>query len=360
MPDDLKLYFVSSIIPARQLLTICSFVPMEECMHKFNKISLLGVVLVLSGILTACGGGGGGSAGLSYTGVTTAAVISNSNAETLALESFTSGTDASSTQAAASTVAVVNATSRKPDAGLLASRLFRSTRIASQELLTTSAGSGPRTLVSIQREMTPLSGSCGGSSLGSLTIDDVTSDVYASIVFSKYCEGGVTLSGSMDFSLILDTASTDYGLMTMNYNNVRVSDGVENVAMSGSMSFDLMASDPTVTINLLMQDPAGKVYKMQNFVITMVSDIDTTGEYLDVSMEGRLYDPDYGYVDLSTTLPMRVYMTDDWPSSGVYVLTGEGGATVTLTASPSGYLADVDLDGDSTVDNTLTGNWVNT
>jgi hypothetical protein len=333
--------------------------PGEIQMRNSNSI-LFVAVLALASLLSACGGGGG-SAGLSYTGVTTAAVIANGNAEPLALESFSSGMNVGSSQNVASSVSVVNAAVRNPDAGIIVSRLIRASRTAAQGLVTTSTGGGRATLVSIQQAMTPMTGGCGGSASGSLTINDVTSDIYASIAFDSYCEAGVSLSGSMNFSLILDSASADYGLMTMNFNNLRITDAIESVVMSGSLRFDSMILSPTITINMLLQDPVGKVYKMKDFVMTMGSGTDGTGDYADISMSGRLYDPDYGYVELSTTVPMRVYLTDNWPSSGSYVLTGQGNATVTLTASPSGYQLDLDLNGDGIDDGTpVIGTWGST
>jgi len=318
---------------------------------------LSAAALVLAGLLSACGGGGG-STGLSYTGVTTAAVISGGNADTLALESFSTGMDVGSSQNIASSVATVNTTAHTPDAGFVISRLITASRTAAQALVTTSTGSSRATLVSIQQAMTPVDGSCGGSASGSLTIDNATSDIHATIAFNSYCESGVTLSGGMNFTLILDTTSSDYGLMTMNFNNVHVSDTVESVALSGSLRFDSMTLDPTVTINMLLQNTVGKVYMMKDFVMTMASGTDGTGDFTDIGMSGRLYDPDYGYVELSTTLPMRVYTGDNWPSSGIYILAGDSNATVTLTASPSGYQLDLDLNGDGIDDGTpVIGTW---
>jgi hypothetical protein len=55
---------------------------------------------------------------------------------------------------------------------------------------------------------------------------------------------------------------------------------------------------------------------------------------------------------------MRVYAGDSWPNAGTYVLTGAGNATVTLTASPTGYQLDLDLNGDGIDDGTpVTGSW---
>lgn len=334
---------------------------------RIYNITLSAILVAVAGLVSGCsgGGGGGGSAGLSYTGVTTAAVISNSNAKTLALESFASGmgagSSAGSSQNVSSTVALVDTTPAPPDVGVVVSRLLAAARTAAQGLVTTADNGGGRTtLVSVQQPITPMSGSCGGTASGTLTIDDVTSDVYASIIFDNYCDAGVTLSGGLSFSLILDTTSTDYGLMTMTFANVQVAESLTNVVIVGSVSFDSLSLTPAVTINILMQSASGRVYKIKDFVMTMTAGTDTTGDYVDVTMTGRLYDPDFGYIDLSTTVPLRVYTTDYWPSAGSYTLTGASNATVTLTANPSGYQLNLDLNGDGIDDGSpVTGIWLN-
>lgn len=330
---------------------------------RIRRAMLFTVVLAVTALLSACSGGGsggGGSSALSYTGVTTAAVITNSNAKTLALESFSTGTSAGSTQNTAKTVAVVDTTYTAPDIGVIVSRLITTSQTAAQGLVTTTASGNRTTLVSIQQTLAPMTGNCGGTASGTLTIDDATSNTYATIIFDNYCDTGVTLSGSMNFSLILDTTSPDYGLMTMNFTNVHVIGALTSLVISGSIQYDSLVLNPATTINMLLQSSVGRVYKIQNLTMTEVTGTDVTGDYTDISMNGRLYDPDFGYVDMTTTLQMRVYTTDYWPSSGSYILTGNGNATVTLTASPSGYQLDLDLNGDGIVDGTpVTGIWLN-
>jgi len=83
-------------------------------------------------------------------------------------------------------------------------------------------------------------------------------------------------------------------------------------------------------MNMLLKDNiADKVYKFENYVMTITED--TKGRYADIEVTGRYYDPDYGYVDISTPVPLRIYSGDDRPSSGEVVCTGASGTKAGLT-----------------------------
>jgi hypothetical protein len=48
--------------------------------------------------------------------------------------------------------------------------------------------------------------------------------------------------------------------------------------------------------------------------------------YIEIQMSGDYYDPDYGYAVLSTEAPIKIYDGENYPSSGVLVVTGEAGS----------------------------------
>ena len=76
-------------------------------------------------------------------------------------------------------------------------------------------------------------------------------------------------------------------------------------------------------------------------------------------MEGRVYHPVHGYVDIETPTPFRTYSGDDNPSEGVMLLTGAEGAQIRLEAiSNLQYEVTADLDGDGTFEwGPETHNW---
>jgi len=75
--------------------------------------------------------------------------------------------------------------------------------------------------------------------------------------------------------------------------------------------------------------------------------------YLFYWWSGRYYDPDEGYVVVSTEEAFVIYDGDDWPLQGVLVITGdtgsEGGRTkarlTVLTSTTFRVEADTDVDG---------------
>jgi len=116
-------------------------------------------------------------------------------------------------------------------------------------------------------------------------------------------------------------------------------------------------------MNMLMRDNVlDKVFRTEDYIIDLSFgpdlDADQLPDYIDASYSGKFYHPVYGYVDITTPTVIRTYAADTWPTSGVLVATGAGGATVTLTAlSNTSYQVDIDEDGISPIEYTNTGNW---
>lgn len=65
----------------------------------------------------------------------------------------------------------------------------------------------------------------------------------------------------------------------------------------------------------------GRVCKIENYQM----DITTEGGYDEITINGRFYDPQFGYVDLETTTPLRIYAGDEYFDSGQLVVTGADG-----------------------------------
>ena len=78
--------------------------------------------------------------------------------------------------------------------------------------------------------------------------------------------------------------------------------------------------------------------------------------FVDISVTGRYYDHDHGYVDVSTEGPFRFYEDENGPSSGKLVLTGadgsEGGPTMArmIVLDSETFQVDADTDGDGFFD----------
>jgi hypothetical protein len=84
------------------------------------------------------------------------------------------------------------------------------------------------------------------------------------------------------------------------------------------------------SFDMSVQEMAGgKRYLMEGYRLVPDGSPDNAGISI---VGGRLFDPDRGYVDVSTTAPLRLDESDAWPSSGVLVATGEASSTLTLSA----------------------------
>jgi hypothetical protein len=117
--------------------------------------------------------------------------------------------------------------------------------------------------------------------------------------------------------------------------------------MNGNIA--ISAADSSITMNMTIQNNTTDwMCKVEDYMMV----VDDYGTYADISISGRFYDQDYGYVDFETsqTQPLRVYSGDEYPSSGELILSGAVGAgsgrtSARLTAVDATHCR-VDVDGD--------------
>ena len=116
----------------------------------------------------------------------------------------------------------------------------------------------------------------------------------------------------------------------------------------GNISYDFETSPVTATMDLLLQDNSTETVYRVKYSMT----IEEGPNYVEIDMSGTYYDPDDGYVVVSTEVPLLVYDGDNWPSEGVLVVIGDtglaGGSTMArLTALSSiTYQVEADTQGD--------------
>ena len=110
---------------------------------------------------------------------------------------------------------------------------------------------------------------------------------------------------------------------------------------------------------LLRDNSTSKVYWVQNYTIEAIEE----AGYVDIDVSGRYYNPDYDYITITTSPPLRIY--DDYPSEGVLIITGNtgtaGGPTRArlIAESSTKFRVQVDTDGDDLYDDYDSGilNW---
>lgn len=315
-------------------------------------ITFLAVALAL----TACsdGGGGGGTPGVTYTGVTTPAAITDANATDMTLGSYTNGTLGTSV----SPLAVASgAPGPVAPATPLALLVAPALQVPIERALAPSPNAGvaaPRATVS---DTVTVPGDCGGSAVLFIRADDVSGDFSGTATYNGFCQDvgePVTLDGSASFSGKIDVASFEFIRFRLDIPLLTAVACGQSMTMSGFLAIEPTGPETTrVTLDQRIRDDAtGLVFWMNNFVITA-----TEGPgYTDVEETGRYYDPRYGYADISTETPLRILDLDPWPSSGAILAQGAvpvAGTTASaarLTAQGPSYLIEADIDGDGDLD----------
>ena len=310
------------------------------------------LAVLLAVFLTACGGGGGGGggspSGISYTGLTIEATIDENNAEDLSTGAYQGG----QTGAAFGSVGAIQAGESVP---VGRPRTLKVSQVLDDALhkVDLTSRSGGTFVGAIYTESDTIYGDCGGSASFTISADDQTGDFSGSFNFNNYCEGGVTISGDVNISGQLDVNTEELIEFDFSFDSLTATSGSDSFTLDGNISFDNTISPATMTMTMLLQDNnTGKVYKVKDYIMTLTEEVN----YVDVEVSGTYFDPDYGYVSITTTAPLCIYDGDDYPSDGVIVVTGNtgigGGSTMArLTAlSSTTYQVEADTNGDGTYD----------
>jgi len=316
-----------------------------------HYLCLVGVIALglMTIVATGGGGGDGGGAppGISYTGLTTQAVIDEDSAEDLATGAYMGYSTGSEIP-----IGAVQS-NWNSDIGLpLNLRLPQVLEEALYRLdITSHSGAAPFGAIQCDSETIP--GDCGGSAYGYLCVDDVSGAFDGYFDFSSYCSEGVTISGRADFSGTIDVYTLEFLQFSFSFDNVTVVSGDYSFTLAGSISYDFTSSPVRVTMDMLLSDnSSGKVYWVADYTMNL-----TMGPgYVDVEISGRYYDPDYGYVNIHTPDPFRIYDGDDYPSYGILFLEGNTGTAGSFTCawlqvlSSTTYHVEADTNGDGTRD----------
>jgi hypothetical protein len=166
--------------------------------------------------------------------------------------------------------------------------------------------------------------------------------------FNNYCESGITLSGSVGLGGQASTITGDILTMTLTFNDLIGTVYAEPVTFNGSITADLSRTPAYMSMNLSMRDNyTGKTYRVENFTIA-IWDYGNLGEF---TISGRFYDPDYGYITISTPLNFGIMSYNSYPHQGEMVIHGGNGTKARLRVIDSNYCTvEADTDGDGTYD----------
>jgi hypothetical protein len=314
----------------------------------------LGVMLfVLSAFaFVGCGGGSGGSGGggdgtiaISYTGSTSPASVTASNAEDLAVGSFLGAS--AGTSVVALGVASPEADPPFPQLSwpIHLPSLFKTAALDAYFNGQAPAGASS----AIKTVDGSETGACGGKVTYTLQVDDVTGDFSGTFTFDDYCDGGIEISGRATAEGSVDLATDEIEQLTVTFNNL----SSDEIVIQGFVSIDATGFPEIIEMDYLAQDRSnGKVYWVNDFRLLVTE----KAGFVEVEASGgcRYYDPDFGYVDVATSVPFVIFEGDDYPASGVMVCTGENDTKAKMTCiDNASFRIEADTDGNGSYETDL-------
>jgi hypothetical protein len=313
-------------------------------------------------LLFGCGGGGGGGDSASlYTGITSPAVVTDDNAEEIALQAYQAGDLSASTVSILGVSENRNSAVGSPKLLTLARMLKESAdRIPVLSGTTVPLGAStpvlPMTVVTIDNTVYD---GFGGSMTLHLSLDDQTGDFSGTFRFNDWHgDGSGTISGLASVSGSFNLNDSSFAHIRFSFNPITMDDGIDIVSIYGTV--DLVSdgySSASSTMNIFLQDGNSlETVWISNYTMTLFdgpdNDFDGEPDYVDATVSGTIYLPNFGCVVVTTPIPFRHYAGFSLPSSGVLLVTGSEGGSAKLVVNSAvpespGYHVEADLDGNS-------------
>ena len=325
-------------------------------------IAALGLLSSISG----CGNGGGnGASALSYTGTVSPATLTAANSPTLLGGAYTGGNSGIIIgKVTAGLTQYDYGASRRPRTIVMSAALIKFIQLTAVD----DVLARPETAATITNiPDSIINGNCGGTAAVNGSYDDADGTLSLSATLNGYCEGGTTLDGTVGASgqavadsqnnINISSITVTLAKLTAIYSDDSfTADGTMNIAPQPGHTY--IGDDILITINMVLKDNATtKVYKLEDFAISESATIGAVS-YDDLTINGRFYDPDEGFIDLSTPGPIRIMNNAQWPSSGSLRGTGNNSSATITAQSNTTYRLDVDTDGNGSVDSIENGLWI--
>ncbi|MBD1401669.1 hypothetical protein [Pelovirga terrestris] len=294
--------------------------------NKWTRLLLVGIAMV-SLILGACGGGGGGGgsneslASTSYTGERSQAYLNAENAETLVLGAY-EGLNSESI------VPLALETSTTTEIGI--EDPYHLKTLMTRTLL----------LAQTDNQITMLNvfepwEFCNNYPAGYTTdtIKETNTGLQGDINFFN-CnaeDGGdvIIIDGKMTLSLVEEGNLIK---VSMTMNPLYMVSGVDRYALYGKIGGTTNKNDMTsivLTTDITMQETSGRTYWLNNYRMDSAEKYDVTGTHwgTELTISGRYYSNDHGYVDFATEEVIFMPFNDLAPAhDGLIKFTGSNGS----------------------------------
>jgi hypothetical protein len=313
--------------------------------HRKRVWLLLGCMVLSFAMIFGCGGGGSSgsssSSGLSYSGSTTQAEISEQNAAQLSTNVMTIGSNSSAFNTIGS---MSHENGSKP---FILPAMTTALRDVVHQIDIASSVSQDLS-AAVQTRTDTFAGDCTAGDNGiatySIQVNDQTGAFSGSFEFSDFCVGRTVIDGTTTFSGTVNVQTEELQSFTLTFEDLTVSAGELAFTFDGSITMDMASSEAGTEMNLLVKnDLTGDIYQVKDYSMSVTD----YGSYKSIEISGTFYDPDNGYVTVSTPEPLLYTDSATYPNAGQIELTGSGGSTAQLTAiDDKTCQLKVDADGD--------------
>jgi hypothetical protein len=292
-------------------------------MCKKNLSALIIIIVSLFPfIINGCGddrdSGDDGNSALSYTGLTTQAVIDATNAQEIIGKSI----NAVRQNMAVPILSVNQPLKNQPDPGFLTLWI----PLIIEDSLTMGVRSfetNPLSRTHINTVADIKYGNCGGHATCDLDTNNLTGETAGSVTYSDYCDMGITISGTSSLSGTKDLVTDNWITAIIAFDNLIV----ESNTFNGNISLDNTVTPGIVTMNVYSKDnTSGKVFWIDGYKLGIID----RGDEKEGDLNGTFYHPDYGYVILSMDDTFIVYDGDEWPSTGSIFFEGDNSTEAQL------------------------------
>jgi len=282
---------------------------------------------------------------LFYKGITTQAAVTSENAESLTMSGFDGGNISS----IVSSIPKTNQNNRKSAQVNLpvlqfAQILKQSTRrIEIPKKILHERVMGRRSHYQVVGDL------CGTANY-TLDINDVNGSFSGTIAYLDFTSESVVFDGTATIRGTMNADNHEVSRLTLSFSSLELEYLTSTFSLTGSLSWGENTSESytqTLSMNMvLLNQETDKTYWYNNYEMVSVSD------YYDIeqTISGRYYDHDFGFIDLTTTTPLRSNHGDLWPSQGILNFNGRLDSWVRLKFLEHTLVFEADTDGDQSID----------
>ena len=219
-----------------------------------------------------------------------------------------------------------------------------------------SASTGVADAGAIINQSKTVYGTGGGNAQYTIQVDDVTGDFSGTITFNGYTSLATTMTGNFSFSGKVNVSTGTMQRFSLSTDSVSVIEGSKSYTAKMTFNYTFSGTQVAVDMDFVLRDSTtAKTYWVNNFNLTLWN----RTSYIEFSTSGRYYNPDYGYIDVSTPTTFKINTTAQNPYDGILLVTGNSATKAKLTAlSATTYKVEADTNGDGTYEWTSgTKNW---